>query len=574
MFSNILYFGEYFATIMLTADYKQIGKGTYGTVYKSNDTNKVIKKMKKKEFNLTEIIFLRSLCNEYSFEFIPRIYDIEIATDFIYYMMDDCGITLNKYGHRILYAQKIKLLPSILSQIARFLIWMKNHNLVHMDIKPDNICIREVGDGVIIKFIDFGFAGVRSEYSECYYGTVNFADPKYLTKKKKISYEYDMFSCGHTLSQFLLRRYSMPDDHYYSNSFPNMYKKMEKNNVSLYGDIIYRMVDLDEKTRITPEELYNTLSIKLPLEGAVAKAIVAKATVAVAKAETSTILNKIKLLCKNIKIEYLYNYTAYIFRNVVSNVVSNVGGDNITVESANECEVNNYEYAIACLFIANYIIHGSSRFIKLANVKKIKHTEYSYIDFFTLSINICSSLNWQIYFSNEVIAATKVVTKAITGAITKAITGAITKAAATEAITEVATATKAVTKAATEAITKAVTKVTTTEAITGAVTKAATEVAIAEAVTKAATEVAIAEAAAAATNNIISLSKIIDEMAIEIRNKNGKCILLTIDKKIVWNTFQSFPEFWDLFTTKKDGKQIATKQKYSIGFNTIRSLHN
>ena len=57
----------------------------------------------------------------------------------------------------------------------------------------------------------------------------------------------------------------MPDNHYYSNSFPNMYKKMEKNNVSLYGDIIYRMVDLDEKTRITPEELYNTLSINILL---------------------------------------------------------------------------------------------------------------------------------------------------------------------------------------------------------------------------------------------------------------------------------------------------------------------
>lgn len=184
--------------------------GTYGSVQmKLSESNKLyaVKTIKNRDADyIPEILFLKSLYNDYSSQFLPKIIDIKITDKITKLYMTYCGRDLGYYIQNNILPEetKLKILPSIIIQLGSILSWMKSHGIVHKDIKPQNICI-DFPKGRIF-LIDWGFVATKNIYSK-YCGTHQFAMPNALLGDKIVDYEDDMYACGITLLSFISRRY-------------------------------------------------------------------------------------------------------------------------------------------------------------------------------------------------------------------------------------------------------------------------------------------------------------------------------------------------------------------------------
>jgi serine/threonine protein kinase len=184
--------------------------GTYGSVQmKLSESKKIyaVKTIINRDADyIPEILFLKSLYDDYSSQFLPKIIDIKITDKIIKIYMTYCGRDLGYYIQNNVLPEetKLKILPSIIIQFGSILSWMKSHGIVHKDIKPQNICI-DFPKGRIF-LIDWGFVATKNIYSK-YCGTHQFAMPNALLGDKIVDYEDDMYACGITLLSFISRRY-------------------------------------------------------------------------------------------------------------------------------------------------------------------------------------------------------------------------------------------------------------------------------------------------------------------------------------------------------------------------------
>lgn len=92
----------------------------------------------------------------------------------------------------------------IIAQCAMALQYLKQQNLIHRDIKPGNIMIREDGQ---VKLFDLGFAkkiGSDPDLEEgLTMGTVEYMSPELAQDKDDIDIRSDMYALGISLYQFL-----------------------------------------------------------------------------------------------------------------------------------------------------------------------------------------------------------------------------------------------------------------------------------------------------------------------------------------------------------------------------------
>ena len=104
------------------------------------------------------------------------------------------GLTLNdfrgKYPH---YFKKDENTRKMLSQLVSALAYLHRHQIVHLDIKPENILITNKGNNV--KLIDLGLS-----YSDCYTeitgGTHTFGSPEQFGHSELIDERSDMYAVG------------------------------------------------------------------------------------------------------------------------------------------------------------------------------------------------------------------------------------------------------------------------------------------------------------------------------------------------------------------------------------------
>ena len=367
-----------------------IGEGSYGMVFEGETSDTVIKRVETNEEDFVEFMFLKSLGNEYSHEFIPEIKEIFVE-DKIKVVMDYRGKTLTSIAMNTSYHERIALLPEFLCQMARILVWMKKHNVAHMDIKTDNFCVKDKK----LTLIDWGFVGPVCTNSSCYVGTFNFADPSFLGKKRKITHEYDMFSCGVTILSFLGKNYIDTSLDFSTSlektlSVSKLYSDIKDAIGEEYVSILKSMIELDEKKRITPEELYNhslfeelrkkyTIkeeeNIKYEFDGNRVGSLLPE--------ERNTVAEWLGEVAEKNNQEFLLNHAVQLLYR--------------TTNKIRTWRSNIQAYGVACYLISNFIFFSQAQNMEFIDASELTANAFTKKVVKNNFIEILQALDWKVY---------------------------------------------------------------------------------------------------------------------------------------------------------------------------------
>ena len=270
---------------------KVLGKGSFGEVYLTSKTGckekfatkKISKKFaqnpKAKKYLDNEIKILK----EISHPNIVKLYEVKETSTYYYLVTEYC----NSGGLQELLDNYIKknrkpfpeeVVQYFMKQIVSAIYYLHKHNILHRDIKLDNILVqydsekdKENNDllKAKIKLIDFGFARHLNEgqLAQSILGSPINMDPGILRKLNKMAHsnEYaydqkaDIWSLGTACYEMLIGKNTFD-----AKSLHELVKKVEEGSYKLPTTIskeavsfINGMIQYDFKKRSSAEELYN-----------------------------------------------------------------------------------------------------------------------------------------------------------------------------------------------------------------------------------------------------------------------------------------------------------------------------
>ncbi|XP_053933551.1 serine/threonine-protein kinase ULK3 isoform X3 [Cuculus canorus] len=225
---------------------ERLGAGTYATVYKAyrkRDTREVvaIKCVNKRSLNrasvenlLTEIEILKTIHHPH----IVELKDFQWDSDHIYLIMEFCaGGDLSRFIRmRRMLPEKVARI--FLQQLACALKFLHDHNISHLDLKPQNILLSAL-ENPQLKLADFGFAQHMSPWDEKH---VLRGSPLYMAPEMVCRQHYDaradLWSVGVILYEAL---FGKPP--FASRSFAELEEKIRSD----------RAVELPSRPLLSPE---------------------------------------------------------------------------------------------------------------------------------------------------------------------------------------------------------------------------------------------------------------------------------------------------------------------------------
>jgi len=177
-----------------------LGQGGFGSVYKVADQFEYGKILALKKIK-SDVISTKAInVFKHEFKFLislvhPNLvkvhdFDIDKETNELFFTMEYIqGNSLFKSLKESFSWEKVE---NNLIQAARALSYIHTKEVIHYDIKPDNIFIDDYGK---LKIMDFGFAGSKNTTEVR--GTMQFIAPE-LIQKKNVTHKIDFFSLGVT----------------------------------------------------------------------------------------------------------------------------------------------------------------------------------------------------------------------------------------------------------------------------------------------------------------------------------------------------------------------------------------
>ena len=293
-----------------------VGYGAYGRVFKL-DEKSVIKAVDKlflleeeycmNDSVLKEICFLKQYCHKN----IIKLLDFNIQYDYILLHLEYGGISLSKWISNNSFEVRCKYLPHIFNQLVDVLIYLEKLNIVHNDLKPDNIVINP--ETLEVKVIDWGSVSFRPECRKNNYCTLKFAPPENLDNNIKVCSKSDIFSLSKIVKYIVFNSY---DD--VSNYDLHVYLKEYCDESFI--DIITKISIEDHEKRlsasnITQTQIYNTIndpSIDIVIQDYRNKLVYIK------EDQRKILLNWIFEVCCNFEILNCYSLTVWIIDKYLS----------------------------------------------------------------------------------------------------------------------------------------------------------------------------------------------------------------------------------------------------------------
>lgn len=197
--------------------------------------------------------------------YIVSVYDWGKDADTYYIVMEYLRGTDLKSGIRKHGALDCKKVAQIGSQIAQALSVAHKHDIIHRDIKPQNIMVQPDGN---IKVMDFGIARAKNSHltaDNSVLGTAHYVSPEQ-TQGKELGPTTDIYSLGIVMYEASTGRVPFEGDDAISvalkqvNEQPKPPSEINPNVDPQLESIILKCMQKDPKDRFqTADELYHTL---------------------------------------------------------------------------------------------------------------------------------------------------------------------------------------------------------------------------------------------------------------------------------------------------------------------------
>tara|TARA_Y100000389_G_C17422200_1_gene497389 strand:- start:259 stop:1506 length:1248 start_codon:yes stop_codon:yes gene_type:complete len=188
----------------------EIGKGTYSNVYKCLDYKKsryvAIKAIRNdskfeysglKEVNILKKLNHTSICNYIKY------FQLENHQFIVFNLLKN---NMYKYMKSKRFTPlKPKIVKQIVKQIIPVLVYIKSINIIHADIKPENILIEHIDpDTIVVKLSDFGSALKKHKKIIGYIVSRYYRAPEIVLEQQGCcDYPIDMWSFSTIIYEFL-----------------------------------------------------------------------------------------------------------------------------------------------------------------------------------------------------------------------------------------------------------------------------------------------------------------------------------------------------------------------------------
>lgn len=190
---------------------KLLGKGTFGYVKEAQTTNGQIIAVKIYKSNSidvsADIIREINMMKLIDHPNIIKLLQVKAAGGSIEIAIQHGGITLSEYMFTVLDFHREEIAPRIFSQIMLAVSYMHKIGVIHRDIKPDNILIKDD----IVRICDFSIAKKiipsREKAHTYKIGTSNYKAPELFGEKPKdYGIKIDIWAVGCTFYEFLTKK--------------------------------------------------------------------------------------------------------------------------------------------------------------------------------------------------------------------------------------------------------------------------------------------------------------------------------------------------------------------------------
>ncbi|XP_025206383.1 cyclin-dependent-like kinase 5 [Melanaphis sacchari] len=181
----------------------KIGEGTYGTVFKAKnrETLEIVALKRVRLDDDDEGVpssALREICllKELKHKNIVRLYDVLHSDKKLVLVFEHCDQDLKKYFDSLNGEIDPNVVKSFMFQLLRGLAFCHSHNVLHRDLKPQNLLINKNGE---LKLADFGLARAFGIPVKCYSAevvTLWYRPPDVLFGAKLYTTSIDMWSAG------------------------------------------------------------------------------------------------------------------------------------------------------------------------------------------------------------------------------------------------------------------------------------------------------------------------------------------------------------------------------------------
>ncbi|KAJ9593274.1 hypothetical protein L9F63_015149 [Diploptera punctata] len=182
---------------------EKIGEGTYGTVFKAKnrETHEIVALKRVRLDDDDEVMpssALREICllKELKHKNIVRLYDVLHSDKKLTLVFEHCDQDLKKYFDSLNGEIDPDIVKSFMYQLLRGLAFCHSHNVLHRDLKPQNLLINKNGE---LKLADFGLARAFGIPVKCYSAevvTLWYRPPDVLFGAKLYTTSIDMWSAG------------------------------------------------------------------------------------------------------------------------------------------------------------------------------------------------------------------------------------------------------------------------------------------------------------------------------------------------------------------------------------------
>lgn len=182
---------------------EKIGEGTYGTVFKAKnrETHEIVALKRVRLDDDDEGVpssALREICllKELKHKNIVRLYDVLHSEKKLTLVFEHCDQDLKKYFDSLNGDIDLDVVKSFLYQLLRGLAFCHSRNVLHRDLKPQNLLINKNGE---LKLADFGLARAYGIPVKCYSAevvTLWYRPPDVLFGAKLYTTSIDMWSAG------------------------------------------------------------------------------------------------------------------------------------------------------------------------------------------------------------------------------------------------------------------------------------------------------------------------------------------------------------------------------------------